>query len=102
MIVIIILPFAFEMSLIVLQSSSALGNDFIVKSHLADLYDTLLEGNLSKIIEPFSVVEINHIAELIDLPPKAVELKSASFHGALFSLFFKKHNFFALSLGSPR
>jgi 26S proteasome regulatory subunit N6 len=53
----------------------ALGNDFIVKSHLADLYDTLLEGNLLKIIEPFSVVEIVHISELIDLPMRAVETK---------------------------
>ena len=47
----------------------------MVKSHLNDLYNTLLEQNLSRLIEPFSRVEIVHIAELIDLPFKQVETK---------------------------
>jgi 26S proteasome regulatory subunit N6 len=52
-----------------------LGNDVIIRSHLGNLYDTLLEQNLSKIIEPFSCVEIEHVAKLIDLPASQVESK---------------------------
>lgn len=52
-----------------------LSNDPIIYTHLSELYDTLLEQNLSRIIEPFSVVEINKVAQLIQLPLKDVERK---------------------------
>ncbi|KAI9142587.1 hypothetical protein BKA69DRAFT_1123938 [Paraphysoderma sedebokerense] len=52
-----------------------LNNDPIIRHHLSALYDTLLEQNLSRIIEPFSRVEINHIAELVKLPVGQVETK---------------------------
>ncbi len=52
-----------------------LTNDAIIHVHLSELYDTLLEQNLSRILEPFSVVEINHVAELIKLPRPEVERK---------------------------
>ena len=43
-------------------------DDAFVRSHLNALYDNLLEQNLCRIIEPFSKVQINHIAHLIKLP----------------------------------
>jgi len=52
-----------------------LNNDSIIRFHLSALYDTLLEQNLSRIVEPFSKVEIAHIAELIKLPTSQVEAK---------------------------
>jgi len=52
-----------------------LTNDPIIHSHLTELYQTLLEQNLCRIIEPFSVVEITHVAELIKLPVGDVENK---------------------------
>lgn len=54
---------------------SELGNDPIIRSHLASLYDALLEQNLLRIIEPFSRVEIAHVAELVKLPRVDVERK---------------------------
>lgn len=68
---------------------SYLEADFIVKSHLEVLYEDLLEKNLCKIIEPFSVVEISHVANLINLPIDLVEQKLSkmildkTFHGIL-------------------
>lgn len=52
-----------------------LSNDPIIHTHLTELYDTLLEQNLCRIIEPFSVVEISHVAKLIQLSTQEVETK---------------------------
>eukprot|EP01121_Diplochlamys_sp_Union-15-3_P013592 TRINITY_DN4245_c0_g1_i6.p1 TRINITY_DN4245_c0_g1~~TRINITY_DN4245_c0_g1_i6.p1 ORF type:complete len:182 (-),score=37.59 TRINITY_DN4245_c0_g1_i6:143-688(-) len=52
-----------------------LTEDPIIERHLTDLYDNLLEENMSKIIEPFSQVQISHVAELIELPIDKVEKK---------------------------
>ncbi|TPX41315.1 hypothetical protein SeMB42_g05616 [Synchytrium endobioticum] len=52
-----------------------LQNDPIIKTHLSALYDTLYEQNLLRVIEPFSRVEITHVAELVKLPTRDVEFK---------------------------
>ncbi len=45
-----------------------LQNDPIVRAHLDSLYDNLMQQNLCRIIEPFSRVQVEHIASLIKLP----------------------------------
>ncbi|PKA63254.1 26S proteasome non-ATPase regulatory subunit 11 [Apostasia shenzhenica] len=52
-----------------------LEEDPIVHRHLSSLYDTLMEQNLCRLIEPYSRVEIAHIAEMIELPDGHVEKK---------------------------
>lgn len=63
----------FETSL--LSYSSELKSDPIIKTHFNALYDTLLEQNLLKIIESYSVVELDHISKTIGLNSQQVEGK---------------------------
>ena len=52
-----------------------LKKDPVVQNHLKALYDNLLEKNLVRIIEPYSRVQIAHVAETINLPYDIVEKK---------------------------
>ncbi|KIY71871.1 PCI-domain-containing protein [Cylindrobasidium torrendii FP15055 ss-10] len=52
-----------------------LSSDPTIRSHLAALYDTLLEQNLLRIVEPYSTVEIEHVAEVVGQNRQAVEAK---------------------------
>uniref|UniRef100_A0A7N9CNE9 Proteasome 26S subunit, non-ATPase 11 n=1 Tax=Macaca fascicularis TaxID=9541 RepID=A0A7N9CNE9_MACFA len=64
-----------------------LRDDPIISTHLAKLYDNLLEQNLIRVIEPFSRIE--HISSLIKLSKADVERKLSQmildkkFHGIL-------------------
>merc|ERR1712071_751933 len=49
--------------------------DPIIKAHLESLYDTMLEQNLCRIIEPYSRVQVSHVARVIALPVDQVEKK---------------------------
>ncbi|MCO5555137.1 hypothetical protein L7F22_008678 [Adiantum nelumboides] len=66
-----------------------LSNDPIIRNHLSALYDTLLEQNLLRIIEPYSRVEISHVASTVRQPVRDVETKLSQmildkvFHGIL-------------------
>lgn len=57
------------------NSCVELVEDALIKIHLGKLYEDLLESNLIKIIQPFSCVEIAHVAKLIKLPLPQIELK---------------------------
>jgi len=50
------------------QHKAQLEEDMIISYHLTDLNETLLEQNVLRILEPFSKVEIKHVAELMELP----------------------------------
>ncbi|KAG4305917.1 hypothetical protein PORY_000827 [Pneumocystis oryctolagi] len=77
----------FEKALI--DFKDELEKDPIVHSHLTTLYDTLLKQNLSKIIEPFSRIELSHISKLIGIHISKIEEKLSQmildkiFHGVL-------------------
>ncbi|GIY27381.1 26S proteasome non-ATPase regulatory subunit 11 [Caerostris darwini] len=49
--------------------------DPIIRAHLDALYDTMLEKNLCRIIEPYSKVQLQHVAGVIELPLHTVEKK---------------------------
>lgn len=63
----------YERALMAYQAE--LGGDPFVRSHLTRLYDAMLEQNLVKVIEPFSRVEIAHVARMVGLDPQQVERK---------------------------
>lgn len=52
-----------------------LGSDRFIANHLNRLYDAMLEQNLVKVIEPFSRVEIDHVAKMVGLDTMRVERK---------------------------
>lgn len=49
--------------------------DPIIRAHFTSLYDNLLEQNLLRIVEPFSRVEVAHVAALVGLPVVEIEFK---------------------------
>lgn len=58
-----------------LTARSELHTDLLIRTHLALLYDTLLEQNLVRVIEPYSVVELAYIAKEVGQPLNSVESK---------------------------
>jgi len=54
---------------------SELVDDPIIRAHFDTLYDNMLQQNLCRIIEPFSTVQVEHIAKKINLPKEQVESK---------------------------
>jgi hypothetical protein len=52
-----------------------LHTDLLIRTHLALLYDTLLEQNLVRVIEPYSVVELSYVANQVGQPLNSVESK---------------------------
>ncbi|KAG1809717.1 proteasome regulatory particle subunit [Suillus variegatus] len=66
-----------------------LSSDPTIRSHLAALYDTLLQQNLLRIVEPYSVVEIDYVAKQVGQGRQDVEAKLSQmildkvFHGVL-------------------
>lgn len=58
--------------------NTELVQDPIIKTHLSSLYDKLLEGNLLRIIEPYSHVQVAHVSKLIALPVVSMELLVSS------------------------
>lgn len=52
-----------------------LEEDAVVRAHLGALYDTMLEQNLCRIVEPYMRVQVDHVARCIRLPVVQVEKK---------------------------
>merc|ERR1712038_896489 len=57
------------------EFSAELGQDRIVEKHLKSLYQTMLEQNLCRIIQPYKRVQVGYVAEKINLPESEVEKK---------------------------
>ncbi|KAI0782255.1 PCI-domain-containing protein [Abortiporus biennis] len=66
-----------------------LSSDPTIRTHLSALYDHLLEQNLLRIVEPYSVVEVEYVAQQVGQGRQEVEIKLSQmildkvFHGVL-------------------
>lgn len=58
---------------VVTEYHDVLYQDDIMKRQLTEMYDSLLERHLLKIIEPYQRVQISYLAELLKLDPELVE-----------------------------
>jgi 26S proteasome regulatory subunit N6 len=50
-------------------------DDPVVNTHLSELYDNLLEQHLARVIEPYSRLQISHVAHLVGLSRDRIERK---------------------------
>jgi 26S proteasome regulatory subunit N6 len=50
-------------------------SDVVIQHHLLQLHEQLLESNLLRILEPYSCVELTHIASLMKMPLEDIEKK---------------------------
>ena len=57
------------------EYSAELQSDLLINHHLHVLQEQLLESNLIRIIEPYSCVELDHVAKLMEMPTGQVERK---------------------------
>ena len=57
------------------EYAAELQQDLLIKHHLHILQEQLLESNLIRIIEPYSCVELQHVADLMELSLAVVEKK---------------------------
>jgi 26S proteasome regulatory subunit N6 len=57
------------------EHKAELESDPIVASHLSDLYDSMLEQHLIRVIEPYCEVQLNHISKKVKLDVGLVEDK---------------------------
>jgi len=78
-----------EYEAVIVKYPHELQDDLLIKHHLSTLQEQLLESNLIRIIEPYSCVEIDHVASLIEMPLGVIEKKlsqmilDGKFHGIL-------------------
>ncbi|EIW73987.1 proteasome regulatory particle subunit [Coniophora puteana RWD-64-598 SS2] len=64
-----------EFERVLREYKDELSSDPTIRSHLAALYDTLLQQNLLRIVEPYSVVELDYVAEQVGQGRQEVEAK---------------------------
>lgn len=57
------------------EYTDELHTDLLIRTHLALLYDTLLEQNLVRVIEPYSNIELSYVAKEVGQPLSTVEFK---------------------------
>jgi 26S proteasome regulatory subunit N6 len=57
------------------QYERELFDDMVIRRHFNFLYNSLLEENLQKIILPYDQVQIDYVAQQIDLPMDKVLMK---------------------------
>jgi len=60
---------------VLVEYKQELQSDLLIKHHLHILQEQLLESNLIRIMEPYSCVELSHIASLMELPLSSIEKK---------------------------
>lgn len=64
-----------EFELALINFKQEIEEDSLIQTHLNHFYDSLLEKNLVKIIEPYSRVEFSHLASILSLPVNTIESK---------------------------